>query len=127
MQFYEERAYFAEVSPRQVRRRTLCYGATRCCAQLGGLENMRFCETNPFVMLANSQLTDVKAISYLDYRKLTNGFVFEGIGGGVEEDRRDGALKLWGSTVIDRRYRPLTGWAGGRYEGGSVSGREFTL
>ena len=29
-----------------IRRRTSCYGATRCCAQLEGASNMPFCETN---------------------------------------------------------------------------------
>jgi hypothetical protein len=54
-----EEAYFARTLPPSlfelwrtkrrlgngVRRRTLCYGATRCCAQLGPY--IRFCETNP--------------------------------------------------------------------------------
>src|ERR1035438_9105726 len=36
----------------------------------------RFYQTKPVVMLANSQLTHVNSGSYVDYRKMTNGFVF---------------------------------------------------
>ena len=81
---------------------------------------MRFCETKPFVMLANSPLRDVRAISYVDYTKMTNGFVFGEIGCGDGGNGRDGARP-------SKVGIPLTGRAGGRYEGGSVSGREFTL
>ena|ERR1017187_4883578 len=78
----------------------------------------RFYQTKPFVMLAKSQLKYVKATGYADYRKMTNGFVFGGIRCGDEGNGRDGARPSM--VTVDSR-------AGGRYEGGSVSGREFTL
>jgi hypothetical protein len=56
-----------------------------------GFKKHAFCETNPFVMLANSPLRDVRAISYVDYTKMTNGFVFGEIGCGDGGNGRDGA------------------------------------
>src|ERR1017187_8360435 len=62
-----------------------------------GPQNMRFCETKPFVMLANSPLRDVRAISYVDYTKMTNGFVFGeiGCGDGGKRTRRSASLQGW--------------------------------
>jgi hypothetical protein len=40
-----------------------------------GRKNMRFCETKPIVILAKSHLTYVNADGYVDYTKMTNGFV----------------------------------------------------
>ena len=37
---------------------------------------MRFCETNPFVMLNKLHLCDSERMGYRVYRKMTNGFVF---------------------------------------------------
>src|ERR1017187_10253628 len=42
----------------------------------GGPQNPRFCETKPFVMLRKSYLCGTGRRSYVDYRKMTNGFVF---------------------------------------------------
>ncbi len=88
---------------------------------------MRFCETNPFVMLANSPLTDVKVISYVDYMKMTNGFVFDGIGGLRRQERTRRSASLRGDALGYGGPVHLDSTAAGRYEGGSVSGREFTL
>src|ERR1017187_10250689 len=82
-------------------------GCRRIAARRGykagrGPQNMRFCETKPFVMLANSPLRDVRAISYVDYTKMTNGFVFGeiGCGDGGKRTRRTASLQGW--DTLDR-------------------------
>ena len=42
----------------------------------GERENMPFCETKPFVMLKELHLYGSERNSCIDYRKMTNGFVF---------------------------------------------------
>jgi hypothetical protein len=41
-----------------------------------GRKNLYFCETKPFVMLRKSYLCGMGRMGYVDYRKMTNGFVF---------------------------------------------------
>jgi hypothetical protein len=78
-------------------------------------------------MLANSPLTGVKASSYVDYTKMTNGFVFGGIGVGIDGNGRDGARPSKGMDWDTAARFTLTLRQVAVYEGGSVSGREFTL
>src|SRR5438105_2398608 len=42
------------------------FGATASLTGSKGLENMRFCETNPFVMCANGALTHRVAMCYIE-------------------------------------------------------------
>jgi hypothetical protein len=52
-------------------------GKTRCC--LSGEEEceiLRFCETNPNLFMVISDVMIRLTRSYLDYRKITNGFIF---------------------------------------------------
>src|ERR1035437_8444076 len=57
------------------------YGATRSCAELGGPQKPAICETQPFVMLKKPHLYGSERRGCIDYRKMTNGFVFLEMGG----------------------------------------------
>ena len=50
----------------------------RLPAPLGGRgpQNLHFYQTKPIVILANISLTYVNATGCVDYKKMTNGFVF---------------------------------------------------
>src|ERR1039457_1107931 len=61
------------------RRRTL--GARTALTERGyrgeeGTQKHAFCETNPIVMLSKLHLYGLWRMSWIDYRKMTNGFVF---------------------------------------------------
>jgi hypothetical protein len=58
----------------------------------GGPQNMRFCETKPIVMLGKLHLYGLWRRSWIDYRKMTNGFVFSGRGRELTERRLGGTV-----------------------------------
>jgi hypothetical protein len=92
-----------------------------------GLQKPRFYQTKPFVMLKKSYLCGTRRMGCVDYRKMTNGFVFSGPeerpgdgarGGRSEYNNRNGVGRPRRSVALQkaqdgkRAGRPFYGYGG---------------
>src|ERR1017187_4689213 len=72
---------------------------------------MRFCETKPIVMLRKLHLYCLWRTSWIDCRKMTNGFVFSSRGEKFTECRLSGTVAALTARGYNRKREPaLRGW-----------------